>query len=580
MDGSQLQLGCSNSVGRSGSYFALAGVLAIATGFLLPGNAPPYAGFYREIFSWAGLLFLCAAAMLFSHHRLQLPRSALFLLLLSILPLLQYLSGLVFYFGDAFLAAIYLAGFALAIITGLSLAKGKPIWIEVLAWCLLISALLSSGIAFGQWLSLDFAIGEIGEFPFSGSPSGNLGQRNNFSTLVLMGVGSMFYLQQLKRFRPVFGDLLLLIFVIAIAVSQSRTPWVATGVLLVWTWWKRDLLEDSGRQLLRITIAVLFYLLLTQLLLQWLADALLFSSDATYSRSAVIDARITIWSRLLQAVTSGDLGGYGWRQVGVAMVLNAGMFGNIKYGEYVQNSHNLFLDLLVWSGPLIGSVLILAILWWAWRQVRDCATAEHFYLLCIIGAIAVHAQLEYPQEYGYFLVPVGILIGAVERYSRSVPIEIPMPVLPAAALVVLAFSILFVVQSDYRALQKAHRGMVFFNLLGGEMLEMRKPKQEAHLLTELKGHIDFGYNRAREKMSDQELLEMHKAALRYPHLSSLFRYALALGLNDRQKEAASILDAMRKLYGEERYTLFHERWLSQVAIHPQLESVAIGGLAE
>ncbi|MDZ7925295.1 MAG: Wzy polymerase domain-containing protein [Marinagarivorans sp.] len=79
------------------------------------------------------------------------------------------------------------------------------------------------------------------------------------------------------------------------------------------------------------------------------------------------------------------------------------------------------------------------------------------------------------------------------------------------------------------------------------------PKSQWLFLTQLKAFAVFTQTLATKNMSDAELLKMQQVAYRYPMPPVLFRYALALKLNDREQEANRILEKIYSFNGKDMY---------------------------
>ena len=88
-------------------------------------------------------------------------------------------------------------------------------------------------------------------------------------------------------------------------------------------------------------------------------------------------------------------------------------------GVAVQHAHNLVLDLVLWNGVPLGLLLVGALAWWAWRQVRDAQTAQQRLLLLALGLLLLHALLELPHLYAFFLLPAAAMAGGKRGCGRA-----------------------------------------------------------------------------------------------------------------------------------------------------------------
>ena len=543
---------------------------------LLPNHYYPWGNFHQEFLSYLGLLLL-ATGLVSVIKSISVPQTNLIIAAIALLPLLQYASGVIFFWGDAFLTFAYIAGLTLSITVGYNWQRyesKKPNYLidplNALMGYLLAAALLSTGIAIYQWLGLNnlgYLIVDIGP---GVTPGGNLSQRNNFGSLTSLGIVAAFYFRQRKILtRPSF-ILLIAFLTLALAICQSRTPWLIALCSIGWVFFQRKAVVSSVATLISLFAIVFFYLLLTLVLLPVLSDLLLLSHDS-YLRSAEIGGRRVLWRSLLSAVFLGDWFGYGWGQVSIAQIAIADQFPNGMFTEY---SHNLFLDLLLWNGPVLGLLLIGLIFAWGYRQIKTCCSENHVFTLWAIGVLAVHSMLEYPFAYAYFLLPAGLLVGVTESMAGTKSHTIKHSCWISIPLLAVFSVALLLVFRDYQIAEAKHRQMRFASagFVGSE--KMHVPAGDILVLTQLSSFLTFTGTLARENMTFSELESMEKAATRYAYPPSLFRYALALGLNYKFDESRRILAVLQNTTSAEIYGEAFDNWALMVERYPQLSQVA------
>ena len=104
--------------------------------------------------------------------------------------------------------------------------------------------------------------------------------------------------------------------------------------------------------------------------------------------------------------------GYGWNQTSVAQTSVT-----LKYplDIWLEYSHNLFLDLIVWTGIPIGLSIIGLIIIWFLQTFKKINTLNQLLYFFIITAFLIHCMLEYPFAYAYFLVPIGLYVGMLHQ---------------------------------------------------------------------------------------------------------------------------------------------------------------------
>lgn len=535
--------------------------------WLLPIHYLPWITAYQDFAAFLVLLLLLMATGVGLRGGGSLTRSSAMTACLAFIPILQWFGGIIFFLGDAILAALYVAGFSAMLAVGFSCAREQAIRLRIVQGCcgvLLIGACLSVWIALRQWLMLSEGLWEA-DLRVGGRPYANLAQPNNLATLLCMGLTAVLYLFEKRLLGNFAAGLLGFFLVLGVALTQSRTPWV--GGLLVLLWW-----YCKGRHIqARLSVSALaawvgLYVLLVPGL-PMLNNALQIPSASLIERAQAMH-RLDLWSQLGHAVLQGPLWGYGWNQVSVAQV---GVAVDYHAPLAVEHSHNIILDLLLWNGPILGGVVIALSGYWLLRLAWYAQTTESVLLLMMASFLVVHGLLEFPLEYAFFLFPLGFLMGIVEADECAAQLcNVPRSI--HVVLLVVAFGGLGWVWHEYRIIEEDHRLMRFESAKIGTLKAEHKAP-DVLLLTQLREFVRFARTEARAGMGADELKWMRQVAHRYPYAPSLFRYALALGLNCRTSAALEQMLVLRGLHGDERY---REGRLALLAIqerHPQLEAL-------
>ncbi|WP_139181398.1 PglL family O-oligosaccharyltransferase [Thiohalomonas denitrificans] len=557
--------------------FALAGLLMV-TSWLIPNHYLPWSAFYNEFIAAVALVMLAVATFTGVSHSndhqvgTRIPRGVLALLLLAAIPPLQYGFGLITFSGDAWTASLYLAGLALAYAVGFALAgENREVTARTMAWVFLIGALLSLFLAAAQWLHLNLGVWLVDIAP-RGRPSANLAQPNNLATLFCLGLAAAIYLNARGHMgRPVVTLCSLLLFA-GIAMTASRTPLIIGLVILGWTLLQR---RQVGITLSSLQITTGFAVLVS-LWFIWpvLTDAIHLNSVPSGAPAASLQIRSesglrpTIWLQLLDAAVRAPLFGYGWNQVTLAQVAVAGDHGP---SVMVEHSHNIALDLLLWNGLLVGGAILLLLGGWFLSRMKRRQNLESWFGLLVLMAVFTHGMLEFPLEYTYFLFPLGVCAGIVDR---SVDIRgMAMPAWSKPAVLLASGLALVLVVSEYRLLEADFRHMRF----EGIGIEARKPADQttpAKILTQLSAYTRYARTEAYADMTAEQIAWMGRVAHRYPHPPALFRYALALALNQRYTEAAHQLLLLEKLHPRQRDSA-KASWAAAVHQYPNLSQVKL-----
>lgn len=544
------------------------GGVALCLAWLVPNHMPPWTAFYNELTAVVAVLaWACLVAL--SARRVLVPLSAMFILGMSAIPVIQFLFGLIDFGGDAVMATSYLALCGLSVVVGANLKILDRRFPILLAWVCLTGAMVSLILAMHQWLGLgQLGIWVMDMLPY-GRPYANLGQPNNLATLLCLGLAAALYLRERDQFGRSVLALLAVMLLAGIAMTRSRTAILAILVMAGWIFWGRRRFGLKCSTAETVSGAVVF----TVLWAGWpaVSDWLYLSAESTVGRlqgTFTGEIRLVLWQHLLDAVWRQPMTGYGWNQVSAAQVAVVAEYPNIVQTEY---SHNLVIDLLVWNGIPLGATIMLIMAGWLVMQMRSIESAESWFALLFILLIGTHGMVELPHAYAYFLLPAGICIGILCR-QQAVAFSLPRPVyagLVAASIVVSGW--IFV---EYQTIEADHR-LMRFESIGLEHRSADAVAPKVVLLTQLQDFIQFARTQAREGMTDEEIRWMERVAHRYPYPPALMRYALALGMNHRLEEAALELRRLKQIQSAERFGEVRDAWPSLVKRYPQLGKVSL-----
>lgn len=553
------------------SYVYLFAGLLVFLGWLLPNHYYPWVAFHNDFLVVLGFLSLGVAVFCLQPERLlkmeAVPWPVLVLAAVATVPMLQYGVGKIHFFGDALLASCYLGGLSLAYVMGGLLPAGKQASnngavVEAIAMVFLAGAFCSFVLATCQWLGVWGSIW-ITDMPLGGRPYANLAQPNNLATLLWLGVASAVYLRECGKLSAALTLLFVLLLLAGIAMAGSRTSLLVMVFVAGWLLWQPQRLALKCSRVQVCGGVVVFI----ALWLGWssLSDLLYLSAHSIAERQDM--SRLGIWAQMFDATLREPLFGYGWNQASFAQIA---VVAEHVAAVAVEHSHNIVLDLLVWNGLVLGGVLALLLAWWMLSRLWYCRDTGAWYGLLVIGVVGIHGLLEFPLEYAYFLLPVGLCAGIVDRVHPVKKVMLPHLLFSLSVLVGVVLSGQIFI--EYKALEDDSRRM---------RLEARglavAPKEERNivLLTQLAAFQKFAATEATENMSAAEITWMEVVAHRYPYPPALFRYALALGLNGKYQEAELELLRLKKLHNTERYEEAVQGWDSLSERYPDLRKVTL-----
>lgn len=486
--------------------------------------------------------------LFFSRGGLYFPALSVLFLAVAIIPLLQWYADVVFFFGDALIAAIYLAAFGLCVSAGYGFCRARGDsyqLVSVFFFVVSLSAGISVWIALRQWLQLPGSIWVADLIP-GGRPFANFSQPNNFASFLVAALLGIAYFFERGRIGRLSAGLVTVFLLVGLALAQSRTTLAVICVLIpAWFWLSRRVYLRL-RAIWVVGFSALYLILLG--VLPFLSSWLLLPEASGLERLSGGAHRLDIWWQLLLAVRDAPLWGYGWNQVSVAQVYAS----QLHYAPFlVEHSHNIVLDVLLWNGAILGGLLVVFFALWFFRIFLLIKSVEGFFVFLVVCAFVIHGCFEYPLEYAYFLLPLGVIAGVAIYDVGDIFV---LPVNRFFGYFVLAFSALGFVLI-YRE----------YSLLHSESLEMRfetsgigewdgNPPPKVLMLTQLSSFIEFARMQAEPRMTADELEFMRKVATRYPFPPCLFRYGLALGLNGRIGDAREQMLILKSLHAPENYT--------------------------
>jgi O-antigen ligase len=543
---------------------------AIPASWLVADHYYPWLSAWQE---GAALALMALAAMA---HRAagRLPAAwaaALAVALLSAVA--QWLSGHLLYGGDALMTALYLGVFAGAMVMGSSLpVQPTALRLPALEWLAagtVAGAIASVGVALSQWTAVHgFFIAGV-TLPPGGRPSGNVAQPNHLCTIIFLGLCSLAYLREARRVGRLGFWAGAAFLVLGMVMSGSRTGWLQAGALLALV------LATQDRAALRVRAASVLGLLAiyVALTLAWPAinDALLLSGNRAVGEQLQGGVRFPLWMAMFDAIGRQPLWGYGWQQVASAQIAVAVDHPAVYY--LFEHSHNLVLDLLLWAGVPVGGTIIALAAWALWRQLRALTDARAVWLMAGVLGVLMHAMLEYPLEYAYFLIPTGLALGAAHALCPGQP-AVSVPAAASRAAWLVASVLLGAVAVEYLQAEQNHRLLRLESAhIGTLRIESQSPG--LHLLTQLEAFLAFARTEARPGMAAEEVASMRRVAQRFGYPPVMFRYALAAGLNGDPKAAQQTLAAICRIHSRLRCQEGRDNWKLLQVRYPVLTAVQV-----
>lgn len=462
------------------------------------------------------------------------------ILVLAAIPILQWFSGQIYFFGVAWVNCLYLTGLALAVFLGADWEKRAPgQGADFLCDALIIAGIVSTGMLWYQWLglgTLDLVINRS-----TGRPGANLGQPNQQASLLLLGLVAIAWSLLRSRVRAWVAVLFSIFVLTGVALTLSRAAWVNLCILLV-SLFVLGILRKSRLTVWTALVLGAFFIACCAVQ-PWLASQLFVDGESALEGRFLAGQRPAAWAMFVQAVGRHPLWGYGWGQVGFAHLELADT--QPAFGSVFENAHNILLDLLLWNGVPIGISLILFCAYWCILAAKRIRDAENFSLALGIVVLGLHAMLEYPLHYAYFLLPFGLLVGILgERLGMKGggglrPELAFLPWLVACLALVVTVRDYAKVEISFSDL-RFEKARIHTDTPGGP--------PDTWVLTHLRELIVLGRLEPLQKMDEEELEWMRVLTKLYPSPLNAFNLSKALAFNQRNDEAQRWLKKMCRAF--------------------------------
>lgn len=295
-------------------------------------------------------------------------------------------------------------------------------------------------------------------------PFGNMAQPNHLATYIAFAYAASVYLVQSRRLPLIPWIATASIFSIGLALTVSRTPWLQTAVVfalglamacldrrasaLVRGW-------QHGRRWLVPALTLLIFLAMNVLVrhLNTAMDLHLAESAAErFQDAGQISPRLSLWRYGWTMFTGHPWLGVGWGEFPRFQYQLVEQLGHV---EIANNSHDIGVDILAKTGLAGAAIVVLGFAFWLWRTFRAPYTNGRVLAFALLLILGVHALVEYPQQYLFFLLPAAFLVGLLETESM-----LRMP--PWATTVGYAGVTLASVVMAYPVLADYHRAEVLY----------------------------------------------------------------------------------------------------------------------
>jgi Virulence factor membrane-bound polymerase, C-terminal/O-Antigen ligase len=523
-------------------------------GWLDPNHYDPWTAFHGQVWQAGGAALLAgwiAVRCWRSAETYSVPAAALVIGLGALIPWLQWWAGIVLFLGDAWIVSLYWLAAAMAVTTGFNFSRqfGLRRLVDVIAAMLIVSGLLCAWFAFIQLLELDYLeFFSIGIRP-DGRVVANLAQPNQLGVMLVMAAVGVGWLHATQHIRAAVALAAVAFLFVPIMLTGSRAAWLIAPGTLLWLaigGWSRTqpmTLRKTASVLAAVAAGFLAAVALAQLIKGATEQAV---AGRALESIVVTGQRPAHWAMMFEASLRRPWSGYGWNQVIAAQYDVAPDFPATL--EIIGSSHNVPLDFMVSIGAIPGLLMIAAIALWIGRLLCRVRSLESVYGAALILPILAYAVVEFPTEYTYFLLPLGLLLGGLQQHQPVATKSHLIIAAPAWAALVsiaaLAVGLAWTVV-DYMKLEANFRNFRFEQARFKNAPTQPEPVQ---LLTQLDAFLRFARSPDTDGMTSQQIEEFAAVGRRFPNWTVLTRWAAALARNGQPEAATAVLSRICKTH--------------------------------
>ncbi|MBJ9722061.1 O-antigen ligase C-terminal domain-containing protein [Acinetobacter calcoaceticus] len=403
-------------------FFLFLAAILLGFAWLSPFHYSPWVMFSSEVSTFGAGLCVLAALI---QQNIKIPRAQLLLLPFTLIPIVQWGLGLVFDLSTALLSSFYLLGFWFMVLAGYNLSLDQQKRDQIFSGFSLLVIVVSvatSFIAICQWLNVDshfvHMLHLIGNRPY-----GNFGQPNNMATFLIVGLLGCLYLYEKNKAAVWLLLPSALIILFTIALSQSRTSWIVFPFLFIY-WVVKQFKQQKRFGFIQSLLWCIGFFVIAGVILPFATNLIeaWSNTDITQASSLAERAssgylRFNIWTQMLLAVQQHPWLGYGWNQTSVAQISAYTLFPTT---EWTTSAHNVLLDLIIWNGIPVGLFIIAYFTCWLlWLNQRAKETISIIAIM-MVCTVLIHAMLEFPERYAYFLLTCGFLLGVIQAQTPMI----------------------------------------------------------------------------------------------------------------------------------------------------------------
>lgn len=544
----------------------------LAMAWLIPNHYYPWATFHTDAWVAVILSFAALAVIVRSSDKVNWHALPVVVAILSFVPFVQFFAGMIPYAGQAWVCTAYLLGFLCSLLIGSRWEAATPnMAADGLFLAIGIAAMVSVGLQLRQWLgiSFDFDQLEIWSAEFSpGRPSANLGQPNQLATLQIWGLLACAWGVCRKKIGFAFSVITALILLFGIVMTQSRMAFLALFLITCAAWvWRR---LWSSPKVPQVIILLFLYFVGCTFLLQYFSNILGLDVEirSTSLGGASTLLRLKAYSLFLDAVVKNPLWGYGWNRLAVAQLTVAQDHANLT--AFFLQSHNLFLDLILWCGIPIGGAVAVYFSIWMIDSLKKISNKYDAILMAFVFSVGVHAMLELPLHHAYFLLPTGLVMGMLNNNLHA-RVVFKMNRWVVLSIFLVIFALLGFIIRDYLRVDASFRAYRLEMARVGNLPPGESP--DVILLNDLAEFIRYARKDVESDISEDDLQKLKKITSSFPTPSNMLNMAKALAYRHRTEEAYEWIGKMENVLPRGSFQDLQLIWINLSRTEPAIAAV-------
>jgi O-antigen ligase len=437
---------------------------------------------------------------------------------------------------------------------------------ELAAWAWLAAAVISGVMGLLQYSG---HAGSLTPWVHSGAPGeayANLRQRNQFATLLNIGVAALCWIAAQRRPAPTM--LLQTVLVasavllgVANAASSSRTGLLQLILLTALIGWWGGLRHAPTRRVLVLALGGYAIAVVALPALMGLHPAEHGMVARLHDTEVDCASRLVLWRNVLHLIALKPWLGWGWGELDYAHFMT--LYEGPRFCSILGNAHNLPLQLAVELGVPAASVILGAATWLVLRTKpwHEADTSRQL-AWAVLAVILLHSMLEYPLWYGPFQLAFWLCVYLLWCKSRT-----PTTGRGTASVVQRALASVLLLAVAYAAWDYHCISQIYLQP------EQRSARYRDHTLEKIKGSWLFDKQVSFAELSITPLTRDNAQRINV-QAKALLHYSPEARVAERLIESAVMLgqDEEAKFFLQRYRTAFpaeHAQWVKALAAKPK-----------